>query len=296
MLDKNLDPGVLTFLRSAVQNFSWAFRNFIGQDREWTPTAIPRTVTTSGNVNPLDDVVLVDASASAVTMTLETAVACDGRQHTFKKIDSSANAFILDGNSSETIDGTASFRFTVQHIGVSVKSDGLNWRTVAANGPLRIADLSADGAVSVSDQIAIYDVTERTVDKVTVTNLATAIASSLNVTSGTYTPTLTNRANLDGSSADQCQWARVGQMVTVSGRVLVDPTLTATTTALGISLPVASNLGASSDVGGAAFSSQVAGHGAAIDAETSADTARMVWVSSDINERPMSFVFMYEVI
>ena len=123
--------GVQELLQSAVQSFSWAFRDLIGQQREWTPTAIPRTVTTSGNVNPLDDVVLVDASASAVTMTLETAVACDGRQHTFKKIDAGTNAMTIDGNGSETIDGTANLAYTIQNVAVTLKSDGINWRRVS---------------------------------------------------------------------------------------------------------------------------------------------------------------------
>lgn len=133
--DFPLHSGVEELLRSGVQPFSWAFRNLIGQDREWTATAQPRDVSSSANVNPLDDVILVDCSASAVTMVLETAVGCDGRQHTFKKIDATANAFTLDGNGSETIDGTASLRYIVQNYTVTVKSDGVNWRRVSEYSP-----------------------------------------------------------------------------------------------------------------------------------------------------------------
>ena len=249
------DPGVLELLRSGVQTFAWAFRDLIGQQREWTPTAKPRTVTTSGNVNPLDDVILVDASASAVTVTLETAVAADGRQHTFKKIDAGTNAMVLDGNGSETIDGTADLRYTVQNVAVTVKSDGINWRTVGGGNAFAIP------------------------------------------TSGVYMPTLTARANLDSAgAASECQFMRVGTSVVVSGRVDVDPTAPATSTELGISLPIASNFGAQADCGGVAFARDIAGQGAAIRAETSADTAVMQWISGDITNQPMFFIFMYEVI
>lgn len=116
------------------------------------------------------------------------------------------------------------------------------------------------------------------------------------VNTGTYTPTLTNVANLAASTAYQCQWLRVGDMVTVSGKVDVDPTLTATTTQLGISLPVASNLGAEEDCAGTAFASGIAGQGAAIRGDATNDRAEMVWISGDITNQSMFFIFTYQII
>lgn len=113
---------------------------------------------------------------------------------------------------------------------------------------------------------------------------------------GTYTPTLTNVANLDASTAFQCQWSRVGSAVTVSGRVDVDPTLTATSTQLGISLPVASNLGATEDCAGVAAASGIAGQVSAIRGDAVNDRAEMIWVASDVTNQPMYFTFQYEVI
>lgn len=58
--------------------------------------------------------------------------------------------------------------------------------------------------------------------------------------SGVYTPTLTNVANLDGSTARPMPYMRVGNTVWVSGRIGVDPTAAApTNTRLGVSLPIA---------------------------------------------------------
>lgn len=71
------------------------------------------------------------------------------------------------------------------------------------------------------------------------------------VASGTYTPTITNGANVDSSSAQVCSWMRVGNVVAVSGRVDVDPTVAASTlTAIGVSLPIASALAGSGQLGG----------------------------------------------
>lgn len=62
-----------------------------------------------------------------------------------------------------------------------------------------------------------------------------------NITSGTYTPTLTNTTNVAASTAYACQYMRVGGVVTVSGMVNIDPTA-AGQTVLTMSLPVSSNL------------------------------------------------------
>ena len=116
------------------------------------------------------------------------------------------------------------------------------------------------------------------------------------LTGTTYTPTLTNVANLDASTAYQCQYMRISNTVFVSGRVDVDPTLAATSTKLGISLPVASNIGATEDVGGAAFASGIAGQGASILGDAANDRAQMQWLSGDVTNQAMYFTFGYQII
>lgn len=113
---------------------------------------------------------------------------------------------------------------------------------------------------------------------------------------GTYTPTLTNVANLDGSTAYECQYLRVGATVTVSGRVDVDPTTTTATTQLGISLPVASNFGNNQDCAGVAFAPGIAGMGAAIIGDATNDRAQMEWKATDVTNQGMWFTFSYQVI
>ncbi len=122
------------------------------------------------------------------------------------------------------------------------------------------------------------------------------MALTLPTAAGTYTPTLTNAANLDASTAYACQYLQVGNTVTVSGKVDVDPTAPAAATQLGISLPVASNFGAAEDCGGTAFATGIAGQGAGIRGDAANNRAEMVWVSGDITNQPMQFSFTYEVI
>lgn len=116
-----------------------------------------------------------------------------------------------------------------------------------------------------------------------------------NLDYGTYTPTLTNVTNLAASTAYQCQYSRNGTVVTVSGKVDIDPTI-AGACALGITLPIASNLGAAEDCAGAAFASGIAGQGAAIRGDAANDRAEMAWVAADITNQPMYFTFAYEII
>jgi hypothetical protein len=74
--------------------------------------------------------------------------------------------------------------------------------------------------------------------------------STQTITSGTYTPTITNGANVASSIAYTCQYMRVGSTVTVSGAVTIVPTATTTATKLRLSLPVTSNFAAFENAGG----------------------------------------------
>ena len=111
----------------------------------------------------------------------------------------------------------------------------------------------------------------------------------------TYTPTLTNTTNVAASTAYACQYLRVGSVVTVSGRVDVDPTA-AGQVVLGISLPVASNFANTNELGGAAASPTVAGQSAALLADVANDRATMEWIAVDVANRAMYFAFSYRVI
>jgi hypothetical protein len=68
--------------------------------------------------------------------------------------------------------------------------------------------------------------------------------------SGTYTPTAVALNNIDSVTTYQCQYMRVGNVVTVSGRLDIDPTAVGATTRFSLSLPISSAFGSSSRAGG----------------------------------------------
>lgn len=112
---------------------------------------------------------------------------------------------------------------------------------------------------------------------------------------GVYTPTITNVANLAASTAYQCQYVRVGTVVTVSGKVDIDVTA-AVATQVGISLPIASNIGANEDLGGTASSAATLTESAAILGDATNDRAEMQFVAINITNRSWYFQFSYRVI
>lgn len=136
-------------------------------------------------------------------------------------------------------------------------------------------------------------------DTVTISGALTANTintgnGAVELASGTYTPTLTNVANLDASTAFACQYTRVGNVVTVSGKVSVDPTAGAATQ-LGISLPIASDVSANEKVAGTSNASAIAGQSAAVLGDATNNRAQMEWIASDVTNQPMYFSFTYSI-
>lgn len=113
--------------------------------------------------------------------------------------------------------------------------------------------------------------------------------------SGTYIPSLSNTLNMAASVGSLCQWMRVGNVVTVSGKVNVDPTAAAATT-LGISLPIPSAITADNQCSGVACCAAVAGQCAAIIGDTVNKRATMQWVAVDLAARDMQFSFTYVIV
>ncbi len=127
----------------------------------------------------------------------------------------------------------------------------------------------------------------------TAAELAAALAA-LNLDSGVWTPTLTTIANLDSLVAFSCQYLRVGNTVHCSGIVTVDPTAAADTQ-FGMSLPIASNIGAFEDLAGAgaAFTAQWA---VAIYGDLTNNRAEFRFIAPDTTQRNVTFSFSYQVL
>lgn len=86
--------------------------------------------------------------------------------------------------------------------------------------------------------------------------------------SGTWTPSLTNQTNVAASTAYAGQWIRIGNVVTGSFAVDIDPTLAATDTRLRLSSPVSSTWALFNNAAGTCVNNTLAGASAAILART----------------------------
>lgn len=86
-----------------------------------------KSKTTTYTAAATDTVLLVDASGGAWTLTLPAAASNTGHIFYIKKTDSSVNAVTVDGNASETIDGTTTKTVSFQYEAIMIVSDGTNW-------------------------------------------------------------------------------------------------------------------------------------------------------------------------
>lgn len=87
----------------------------------YSPTTTTTISETSGEV-----VVLADATSGNLTVNLPTAVS-NTAKITIKKIDSSANTVIIDPNSTQTVDGSATKTIEFQYTSVTLISNNANW-------------------------------------------------------------------------------------------------------------------------------------------------------------------------
>ena len=86
-----------------------------------------RTVTPTGNVVSGDYLIVADAAGGAITMTLPPAALVPGRIYTFKRINSGANAVVIDPSGAETIDGAATYTLSAQWNSVTIMNNGIAW-------------------------------------------------------------------------------------------------------------------------------------------------------------------------
>jgi hypothetical protein len=77
-----------------------------------------------------DFVILGDCTSSAFTLMLPTASSGIGRIFFMKKIDSTTNVLTVQGNGSDTIDGSNTFPLSSQYQSITVVSSGSAWYIV----------------------------------------------------------------------------------------------------------------------------------------------------------------------
>jgi hypothetical protein len=88
------------------------------------PTVV--SISVSATASNWNQIILVDATSGAVTVTLPTAASNGGKSIEVKKIDSSTNAVIVDANGAETIDGQLTQTISLQYNNARFISNGTN--------------------------------------------------------------------------------------------------------------------------------------------------------------------------
>lgn len=110
---------------------------------------------------------------------------------------------------------------------------------------------------------------------------------------GTYTPTLTNSSNVASSTVYTTGFFRIDNMVTVAGRLEIDATALGLTEFF-LTLPIASSLVNSEDLGGVGHSRD--GVGLRILAEVAGSRAKINFTGLSTSNTIFSFTFTYQVI
>lgn len=128
--------------------------------------------------------------------------------------------------------------------------------------------------------------------------LAALVALINNVDSGTYTPTVAGSVNITSVTAYVCSYMKVGNIVTVAGRVDVDPTSTGNTQ-FEMTLPIASDF---------TNQNQCAGTCNIFSGSTSNDTIYAIMANSSSNRALFAgasklstpdyfyFIFQYQIL
>lgn len=230
----------------------------------------------------LDTNVTVAANSAAANVVLGVNAA--GTAYEYKTLTEGTGVTISYGVGTITI-GQASVTSLADG---SVGSPSLTFANSATTGLYRV------GADSIGVSIA-------GVNKITVNSTATTVAK-LNATaldtsgvliSGTYTPTLNNTLNIDASTAYAAQYMRVGNVVTVSGNVDIDPTAGGgTDTTLSFSVPIAADF---TSQGGSGYGGST-GAGASsgpITANVITDTMDLNFDSNSTSSIAVSYTFTY---
>ncbi len=114
-----------------INVFNWIWQKWLFSLSEWIKfEGSTETVITTTHTAGLKQTVLVDddTAGGAVTVTLPKVINVNRIMH-IKKLGTTGNV-TLDGDGSETIDGSTTHALTAQYQSVSIMSSGTEWHIV----------------------------------------------------------------------------------------------------------------------------------------------------------------------
>ena len=98
-----------------------------------TAKYLHEAVTAASHTAAIDEMVLLcDCTSNAITVTLPAVASdqFDGKVYIIKKVDSTANAVTIDGNSAETIDDATTQTLTSQYDSITILNDRSEWHII----------------------------------------------------------------------------------------------------------------------------------------------------------------------
>lgn len=153
-------------------------------------TTLSKTTTYTVDDTDYGRTIKADATGGGFTITLlPAATAGDGFEVTVIKTDSSANAVTVDGDGSETINGSANLAIGYQYRSVTFRCDGSNWQVKheAIILPAGLTDntlVRADGTAGKLQSTSIV-VADTTMDMSGVGQISTAATGANTIPTGT---------------------------------------------------------------------------------------------------------------
>lgn len=90
-------------------------------------STVVRAVSTSQTLLTTDGTLI---ASGTITLTLPPSSGLSGKVYRIKKTDSSATTVTLDGNASETIDGSLTLAINTQYEAIEIVTDGSNWYVI----------------------------------------------------------------------------------------------------------------------------------------------------------------------
>ena len=95
-----------------------------------------------------------DATSAAFTLSLPSAALHSGRIFVIGKSDSGANAVLVDGYGSETIDGVSGIYLYLQHDYITIQSDGTNWKLLSKTWQEAVISFTISGNLTATANAA----------------------------------------------------------------------------------------------------------------------------------------------
>jgi hypothetical protein len=289
-------------------------------------TGITGTITSSAQKSTITGLSTTTGLVIGMVLTKTAGTGVLGTQACIQSIDSASQITVTNGQTAMTA-GSITFTATPSPTTITASTTSAGtWavdqdfaRFAFANEDTNGA---GDGGIKASINAYVYDtsgtgagldfyvssngttltkaarMTETGGLEITRTAVTSPATSDGNIYSGTYTPTITSVTNVAANTAAVCQYMRVGNVVTVSGQVTIDPTAAApTNTEFRMSLPIASNFAATRQACGTFFGFDLGSTQAgSISASTTNDEFVFRYVANDTANRAFQFNATYLII